>query len=142
MGLTVIDLDIKNLPLEDFMKAMGFEPVTRKGNLLTYESPYSANGNIVVDTDANGWYDTAQPEKLYGGIYDLVYEIIGSANKSELSLFIASEMKKVCEVKMYDVTANGKDAAGNIVVAAPVRNVDQPKPEQSKPTKPKRGMHL
>ena len=25
MGLTVIDLDIKNLPLEDFMKAMGFE---------------------------------------------------------------------------------------------------------------------
>lgn len=106
MGMTVIDLDIKNLPLEDFMKAMGFEPINRNNNLLTYESPYSANGNIVVDTDANGWYDKAQPEKMYGGIYDLAYEIIGSANKSELNLFIASEMKKVCDVKMYHVTAN------------------------------------
>ncbi|WP_304428640.1 hypothetical protein [uncultured Duncaniella sp.] len=104
--MTVIDLDIKNLPLEDFMKAMGFEPIKRDNNLLTYESPYSANGNIVVDTEANGWYDNAQPEKTYGGIYDLVYEIIGSANKSELNLFIASEMKKVRDVKMYDVTTN------------------------------------
>ncbi len=106
MGMTVIDLDIKNLPLEDFMKAMGFEPIDRNSNLLTYESPYSANGNIVVDTEANGWYDKAQPEKMYGGIYDLAYEIIGSANKSELNLFIASEMKKVRDVKMYNVTAN------------------------------------
>ena len=106
MGMTVIDLDIKNLPLEDFMKAMGYEPIKRDNNLLTYESPYSANGNIVVDTEANGWYDKAQPEKMYGGIYDLAYEIIGSANKSELNLFIASEMKKVRDVKMYDVTAN------------------------------------
>lgn len=106
MGMTVIDIDIKNLPLEDFMKAMGFEPINRNNNLLTYESPYSANGNIVVDTDANGWYDKTQPEKMYGGIYDLAYEIIGSANKSELNLFIASEMKKVRDVKMYDVTAN------------------------------------
>ena len=106
MGMTVIDLDIKNLPLEDFMKAMGFEPIKRDNILLTYESPYSANGNIVVDTEANGWYDKAQPEKMYGGIYDLAYEIIGSANKSELNLFIASEMKKVRDVKMYDVTAN------------------------------------
>ncbi len=94
MGLIVIDLDIKNLPLEDFMKAMDYEPVNRNGNLLTYESPYSSNGNIVVDTSSNGWYDTRQPDKLYGGIYDLAYEIIGSANKSELNLFIASEMKK------------------------------------------------
>ena len=106
MGMTVIDLDIKNLPLEDFMKAMGFEPINRNNNLLTYESPYSANGNIVVDTEANGWYYKAQPEKMYGGIYDLAYEIIGSANKSELNLFIASEMKKVRDVKMYNVTAN------------------------------------
>ena len=106
MGMTVIDLDIKNLPLEYFMKAMGFEPIDRNNNLLTYESPYSANGNIVVDTDANGWYDKEQPEKMYGGIYDLAYEIIGSANKSELNLFIASEMKKVRDVKIYDVTAN------------------------------------
>lgn len=137
MGLTVIDLDIKNLLLEDFMKAMDYEPINRNGNLLTYEAPYSTNRNIVVDTDANGWYDTAQPDKLYGGNYDLAYEIIGSANKSELNLFIASEMKKVREVKMYDVTANGNNSEGNTVVAAPVRKADQPEPP-----KRKRGMRL
>ena len=116
MGLTVIDLDIKNLPLEDFMRAMGYEPVNRNANLLTFKSPYSAKGNIVVDTDANGWYDTAQPEKLYGGIYDLAYEITGSANRSELNLFIASEMKKVREVKMYGVTANGSYPNPSIIL--------------------------
>ena len=110
MGMTVIDLDIKNLPLEDFMKAMGFEPINCDNNLLTYESPYSANGNIVVDTEANGWYDKAQPEKMYGGLYDLAYEIIGSANKSELNLFIASDMTKVRDVKMYHVTANDPES--------------------------------
>lgn len=139
MGLTVIDLDIKNLPLEDFMKAMGYEPVNRNTNLLIYESPYSSNGNIVVDTSANGWYDTRQPDKLYGGIYDLAYEITGSANKSELNLFIASEMKKVREVKMYGVTANGKESDGNMVVAAPVRKANEPKPELPKR---KRGRRL
>lgn len=139
MGLTVIDLDIKNLPLEDFMKAMGYEPTERNANLLTYESPYSANGNIVVDTAANGWYDTRQPDKLYGGIYDLAYEITGSANKSELNLFIASEMKKVRDVKMYGVTANGKEADGNMVVAASVRKATDQKLEQPKR---KRGMRL
>lgn len=141
MGLTVIDLDIKNLPLEDFMKAMGYEPVKRNANLLTYESPYSVNGNIVVDTNANGWYDTKQPDKLYGGIYDLAYEITGSANKSELNLFIASEMKKVREVKMYGVTANGKEAEGNMVVAVPVKKANQPKPKPESP-KLKGGMRL
>jgi len=127
MGLTLMDLDIKNLPLEDFMKAMGYKPVNRNGNLLTYESPYSANGNIVVDTAANGWYDTAQPDKLYGAIYDLAYEITGSANKSELNLFIASQMKKVRDVKMYDVTANG--------------GLAKPEKEPERPQR-KRGMRL
>ena len=139
MGLTVIDLDIKNLSLEDFMRAMGYEPVDRNANLLIYESPYSTKGNIIVDTGINCWYDKEKPDKTYGGIYDLAHEITGSATRSELNLFIASEMKKVREVKMYGVTANGKEADGNIVVASPVRNANQPKPE---PPKRKRGMRL
>ena len=95
MGIKVIDLDIKNLPLENFMKAMGYEPTARDGCRLTYGSPYSTNGSIVVDTEKNGWYDSQEPEKCYGGIYDLAYEITGSCNRSELNLFIASEMKKI-----------------------------------------------
>ena len=95
MGLTVIDLDIKNLSLEDFMRAMGYEPVDRNANLLIYESPYSTKGNIIVDTGINCWYDKEKPDKTYGGIYDLAHEITGSANRSELNLFIASAISNV-----------------------------------------------
>lgn len=69
----------------------------------------------------------AQPDKLYGAIYDLAYEISGSANKSELNLFIASQMKKVRDVKMYDVTANG--------------GLTKPEKEPERPQR-KRGMRL
>ncbi len=133
MGLIVIDLDIKNLPLEDFMKALGYEPVKREGNRLTYNAPYSADSNatIVVDTEKNGWYDSKEPEKYYGGIYDLAYELTGSCNLSELNLYIATQMKNIREVKSYGVTANGEEAEGNVVVAMPVSKPDTTK-EQPK----------
>lgn len=86
MGIKVFDLDIHNLPLADFMRAMGYEPTARDGNRLTYDSPYSSDGSIVVDTEKNCWYDKQDPEKCYGGIYDLAYEITGSCNRSELNL--------------------------------------------------------
>ena len=101
MGIKVFDLDIHNLPLADFMRAMGYEPTARDGNRLTYDSPYSTDGSIVVDTEKNGWYDRQEPEKCYGGIYDLAYEITGSCNRSELNLFIAVEMKKIMDFKCY-----------------------------------------
>ena len=85
MGIKVFDLDIHNLPLADFMRAMGYEPTARDGSRLTYDSPYYTNGSIVVDTEKNGWYDKQEPEKCYGGIYDLAYEITGSCNRSELN---------------------------------------------------------
>ncbi len=133
MGLIVIDLDIRNLPLEDFMKALGYEPVKREGNRLTYNAPYSADSNatIVVDTEKNGWYDSKEPEKYYGGIYDLAYELTGSCNLSELNLYIATQMKNIREVKSYGVTANGEEAEGNVVVAMPVSKPDTTK-EQPK----------
>ena len=136
MGLIVIDLDIKNLPLEDFMKALGYEPKKRNGNRLTYNAPYSADSNatMVVDTEKNGWYDSNEPEKYYGGIYDLAYELTGSCNRSELNLYIATQMKDFKEFKTYEVTANGDEADGN-VVATPVGRPEQPKQQ---PPKPKR----
>ena len=54
MGIKVFDLDIHHLPLADFMRAMGYEPTARDGNRLTYDSPYSSDGSIVVDTENNG----------------------------------------------------------------------------------------
>ncbi len=159
MGLIVIDLDIKNLPLEEFMKALGCEPVKREGSRLTYNAPYSADSNttMVVDTEKNGWYDSKEPEKNYGGIYDLAYELTGSCNRSELNLYIATQMKNIQEVKTYGVTANGEEAEGNVVVAMPVSKPETPKqtakveppkeqPRQEQPkqqaSKPKRKMRF
>ena len=154
MGLIVIDLDIKNLPLEDFMKALGLEPIKRDGSRLTYNAPYSADSNatMVVDIEKNGWYDSKEPEKYCGGIYDLAYELTGSCNRSELNLYIATQMKNIQEVKCYRVTANGEEAECNVVVAMPVGNPDAPKEtakveppkEQPKqePPKPKRKMRF
>lgn len=128
MGIKVFDLDIHNLPLADFMRAMGYEPTARDGNHLTYDSPYSSNGSIVVDTEKNGWYDSQEPEKCYGGIYDLAYEITGSCNRSELNLFIASEMKKIMDFKCYEVLGNGESANADMILAMPVKNKDGKKP--------------
>lgn len=138
MGLIVIDLDIKNLPLEDFMKALGYEPIKREGNRLTYNAPYStdSNASMVVDTEKNGWYDREQPEQYYGGIYDLAYELTGSCNRSELNLYIATQMKRFVDFKTYGVTANGEEAEGNVVVAMPVSKPETPK-ATAKPEPPK-----
>ena len=118
MGLIVIDLDIKNLPLEDFMKALGYEPTRREGNRLTYNAPYSADGNatMVVDTEKNGWYDSNEPEKYYGGIYDLAYELTGSCNRSELNIYIAAQMKGFVDFKIYGMTANGEEVVSGAVL--------------------------
>lgn len=147
MGLIVIDFDIKNLPLEDFMKALGCEPIKREGERLTYKAPYSAdpNATMVVDTEKNGWYDNKEPEKYYGGIYDLAYELTGSCNRSELNLYIATQMKGFKDFKTYGVTANGEEAEGNFVVAMTVSKPETPKAtakieppkEQIRPEQPK-----
>ena len=152
MGLIVIDLDIKNLPLEDFMKALGYEPVKRDGSRLTYNAPYSSDSNatMIVDAEKNGWYDSKEPEKYYGGIYDLAYELTGSCNRSELNLYIATQMKGFVDFKTYGVTANGEEAECNVVVAMPVSkpeppkataNVEPPK-EQPKQQTPKSGRKM
>lgn len=88
----VIDLDIKNLPLTEFMTAIGSEPVKREGNLVTYDSPYESHGKptMVVNTAKNTWRDTESG--AYGGIYDLAYELTGSCSMSELNLYIATQM--------------------------------------------------
>lgn len=89
----VIHLDIHNLPLTEFMKALGQEhPVAADGDLRIYNSPYdlSAKGTMVINVHTNLWRDTKSGAN--GGIYDLAYELTGSANISELKRYIAGEM--------------------------------------------------
>ena len=50
----IIKLDIKNVRLTDFMKALGQEhPVAANGNLRIYKAPYDAKGEptMVINTE-------------------------------------------------------------------------------------------
>ena len=97
---TVIQLDIRKLPLTEFLKALGQEhPVAADGNLRIYNAPYSAKPEptTVVDIETNQWRDNKSG--AYGGIYDLAYELTGSCNMSELNRYIAGEMKSYEKVK-------------------------------------------
>lgn len=89
----VIPLDIANIPLTDFMKALGQEhPIAADGDLRIYNSPYDpfGKGTMVINIRTNLWRDTKSGAN--GGIYDLAYELTGCANKSELNRYITGEM--------------------------------------------------
>lgn len=89
----IIHLDIHNIRLTDFMKALGHEhPVATDGDLRIYNPPYdfSSKGTMVINVKTNKWRDTKSGAN--GGIYDLAYELTGCANKSELNRYIAGEM--------------------------------------------------
>ncbi len=124
----IIKLDIKNLKLTDFMKALGQErPVAADGNLRIYNAPYDANPGptMVINTETNLWRDTKSG--AYGGIYDLAYELTGSCSMSDLNLYIAGQMGE------FDRKA-----------AKPEQKQESPKPEPSKPepVTPKRKMRF
>lgn len=121
---TVINLDIRNVKLTDFMKALGQEhPVAADGNLRIYNAPYDANPGptMVINTETNLWRDTKSG--AYGGIYDLAYELTGSCNMSELNHYIAGQMSALERFKEKEQKA------------------EPPKQEQE-PDKPKRKMRL
>lgn len=89
----VIKLDIKNVKLTDFMKALGQEhPVAADGNLRIYNAPYDdkSGPTMVINIETNQWRDTKSG--AYGSIYDLAYELTGSCNMSELNRYIAGQM--------------------------------------------------
>lgn len=100
----IIKLDIKNVRLTDFMKALGQEhPVAANGNLRIYKAPYDAKGEptMVINTETNLWRDTKSG--AYGGIYDLAYELTGSCNMAELNRYIAGQMQELEKSKAEKV---------------------------------------
>lgn len=89
----ILQMDIRKIPLTDFMKALGQEhPVAADGNLRIYNAPYSDSHEptMVINSETNLWRDTKSG--AYGGIYDLAYEMTGSCSMSELNRYIAGEM--------------------------------------------------
>ena len=97
----VMNFDPRKVKLTDFMKALGQEhPVAANGNLRIYNAPYDneRKPTMVINTETNLWRDTESG--AYGGIYDLAYELTGSCNRSELNMYIATEMSKFQKISM------------------------------------------
>jgi hypothetical protein len=97
----VVTLDIHKISLTDFMKALGQEhPVAADGNLRIYKAPYDpkCEPTMVINIETNLWRDTKSG--AYGGIYDLAYEMTGSANMRELNMYIAGEMSNIQNVSI------------------------------------------
>ena len=106
MEPVIVNLDIRKIPLTDFMKALGQEhPVATDGNLRIYKAPYDPNGEptMVINTETNLWRDTKSG--AYGGIYDLAYELTGSCNMRELNMYIAGEMSNIQKVSIRQAPA-------------------------------------
>ena len=53
---------------------------------------------MVINIETNLWRDTKSG--AYGGIYDLAYELTGSANMRELNMYIAGEMSNIQKVSI------------------------------------------
>lgn len=63
--------DIKNIPLTEFMSALGEKPVKAFGDMKLYYAPQRDDPEpmLVVDTNTNRWYDHATDQS--GDIIDL-----------------------------------------------------------------------
>ncbi len=63
--------DIRNIPLTEFMAALGEKPVKAFGDMKLYYAPQRDNPEpmLVVDTNTNRWYDHATDQS--GDIIDL-----------------------------------------------------------------------
>ena len=63
--------DIKNIPLTEFMAALGEKPVKAFGDMKLYYAPQREDPEpmLVVDTNTNRWYDHATDQS--GDIIDL-----------------------------------------------------------------------
>lgn len=100
----ILQMDVRKIPLTDFMKALGQEhPVSANGNLRIYNAPYAdkPEPTMVINIETNLWRDTKS--SAYGGIYDLAYELTGSCSMSELNRYIAGEMKTLEKQKDVNV---------------------------------------
>lgn len=97
----IIDLDPKKVPLTEFMRALGYDsPVAADGVLRTYNAPYDDRHEptMVINIETNLWRDTKSGAS--GGIYDLAYEMTGSCNRSELLLYIATQLSATRKINV------------------------------------------
>lgn len=80
---------MREIPIADFLSAMGIQPQKQKGNALWYSAPYRTERtpSFKVDTAKNVWFDFGTGKG--GDIFDLAGEFIGSGDFLLRAAFIA-----------------------------------------------------
>ena len=80
---------MREIPIADFLSAMGIQPKKQKGNALWYSAPYRTERtpSFKVDTAKNVWFDFGTGKG--GDIFDLAGEFIGSGDFLLRAAFIA-----------------------------------------------------
>ena len=80
---------MREIPIADFLNAMGIQPQKQKGGILWYNAPYRTERtpSFKVDTNKNVWFDFGVGKG--GDIFDLAGEFIGSDDFLLRAAFIA-----------------------------------------------------
>ena len=80
---------MREIPIADFLNAMGIQPQKQKGGILWYNAPYRTERtpSFKVDTNKNVWFDFGIGKG--GDIFDLAGEFIGSGDFLLRAAFIA-----------------------------------------------------
>lgn len=80
---------MRDIPIADFLNAMGIHPARQRGNALWYSAPYRTERtpSFKVDTNKNVWFDFGIGKG--GDIFDLAGEFIGSGDFLLRAAFIA-----------------------------------------------------
>ena len=80
---------MREIPIADFLNAMGIHPTKQKGNALWYSAPYRTERtpSFKVDIAKNVWFDFGTGKG--GDIFDLAGEFIGSEDFFLRAAFIA-----------------------------------------------------
>ena len=92
MAMRYTEKDIRNIPLTEFMAALGEKPVKTYEELQLYYAPYrnDAEPVFVVDTQTNRWYDHGTDES--GKIVDLAKLKMNPALDKDPKAFIVRRM--------------------------------------------------
>lgn len=80
---------MREIPIADFLNAMGIHPTKQKGNVLWYSAPYRTERtpSFKVDIAKNVWFDFGTGNG--GDIFDLAGAFIGSEDFLLRAAFIA-----------------------------------------------------
>lgn len=113
--------DIRNIPLTEFMAALGEKPVKAFGDMKLYYAPQRDDSEpmLVIDTNANRWYDHATDQS--GDIIDLAALKMNPNLYTDPRDFILKYMNEYEQSK--ELSAMARRPQEPIVISLDIRKV-------------------